>query len=194
MPVAQKPSICLEDNSCSVPTIGTFPADFYEDLKSLLDSISRFEEEEREDRKKTEKLAQHIKAAEDLTVKAEAKRDALQKRVNFLRTTLDERRQIKRDALQYWKDYGFDVVEVPTQSEASKEYDFIFTNLGCTLRLQFLDQTLKIISQQPDRLNQSQLDELNTRLTSNCVGQDGVVDYKLAMLMIRKDLNKTPPT
>lgn len=191
MPVAQRTTIHSEDSTCTVPTLSPFPAEFYQDLKMLLDSISRYEEEERDDRRKTDKLTQHIKAAEDMTEKAEVKKEALQKRVNFLRSSLEERRQIKKDALQYWKDFGFDVAEVSNTTEGRKEYDFIYTNYPCTMRLRFHDNTLRIVSQQPEKLNQAQLDELNLRLTSNCINQDGTVDYKLAMLMIRKDLNKS---
>lgn len=188
------------------------------ELKELLDKISRFEYEDQEDRRKVEKLMKCIKDAEETIERAESKKEGLQKRNELLRTTLENRRQTKREALEYWKDYGFDVAQLSKDGDSIQEYEFLYSklssnrkprkqqtfipvdgdneppnendNVRCAVRLR-LDENLQIVSQAPERLSTEQIEDLNSRLTPNCIGADGVVDYKLAMLMIRRDLIKS---
>lgn len=178
----------------------------FEEIDELMDNAIAYREEEKECQRKMEKYEKNIKVAEEMIEKAQMKKDALMKRNEFLRNCLEDRECARKRALKYWEDYGIDVKQLSTDADKFQHYEFNFTKLpckivkqtrteesttSCVIGLKYHEGKLEIVEQIPEILQPDNLKALNMRLTTNCINQNAdLVDYKLAMLIMRKDLIK----
>lgn len=174
--------------------------EFFEEIATLLRKSKEYQTQEKECRRKIEKYEKSIQAAEEIIEKAKAKRDALMERNEFLKNCINDRECAQKRALKYWSDFGIEV----EQLDGENQYEFTFSKLPCNttrqetttckVHLSYQDGVLEIVEQIPEFIGRDNLAELNRRLTENCItpGREktDLVDYKLAMLMIRKDLLK----
>lgn len=156
-----------------------------EEIKESLDKIKLYEEETKEDKRKIEKLNEVITQAKSTLAKADEKKASLLKMNLCLKNRLEELDQRTKQALDYWKVFGLDVKEV-----AENHYEFIYTKLPreVTIGLKTSDNQLAVVSQNPELIDKESLTNLNNRLTADCVKSDNSIDYKRAMLMIKKTL------
>lgn len=162
--------------------------EFFEDLENLLRKTERLAEEEREDRIKINKLNQSIAQAREVLAKADVKRDVLVKKNLALKSALDDMNRRISESSEYWSKYGFDARRA---SDEDDDFEFVYSKLKgddwtCKLRV----KQLKIVEQDPEVFDSEALEALNEKLNRNCLNQDGVVDYKSAMIIIRKALIK----
>ena len=221
----QKSAIYPDEEPIIIPP--RLDLSFLGEIKEMFDKAKLYQQEEEACKRKIEQVEQGLEVAKDMLSKAQAKRDALVQRNEFLMGRLESRNERVKKAVQYWKNYGLDVKQVSNKSDPFEEYEFKFTKLPqkrvektmsaptqdqqqpssssttstnnvlhqqqksntCSVSLKHQDKTLEISQLTPEILTPEDLSELNTRLTANCVNPDnGLVDYKLAMIMIRKDL------
>jgi len=203
----------LEDNI--VPQIDK---SIFSDIAELSDRLRSYKKEEEDAKRKLEKYDKSIAATMEMIERAQAKMDALVKRNEFLINRLEERESGIRRALKYWKDYGIDVRKISADDDEYEQYDFMYSKLPhgaqgptpntettanqgkpqsegsgstCVIGLRYEDGKLEIVEQNPEIIQPDELKIMNNRLTENCLGaKAGIVDYKLAMIMIRKDLIK----
>lgn len=156
----------------------------FEHINDAIDNLNSLNQEGKICNRKIEEYQKALKFAEDMITKAKEKKDSLMKR----KKTLELREEKRKEALKYWEEYGLEVEE-----EEKGRYKFIYTKLplgqSCAITLRAGEQELEILAQEPELFSKEKLDELNTRIKSNCV-HDNAIDYKLAMLMIKKDLMK----
>lgn len=201
MPTATKHSIILEESHLAaagdrtdngqlsgrtkLPSPPSLDMKLFEDIRNLMEDAKKFEDHEREALRKIEKYNNCIKAAEETIAKAQLKKEVLQKRNEFLRNCLDELEERKVKALKYWEDFGIDVKQISNDDSDFQQYEFNYTKLKCTVNLRHQNNRLEIVDQYPELLSTN---DLNDRLTKNCVNPSGQVDYKLAMLTIKKEL------
>lgn len=181
-------------------------ATIFEQIRDCLEKMKSCNEGSNKDQEKIAKLSKQIEAAEDIIAKAEQKRDALQRRNNFLRNKLEKWNERVAKSIEYWQEYGFDVKQLPKIEQDGEEadlYEFIYTKKDkdvelpqpITVVLKYLHhKKLQIVSWAPAEVLTSELQEsLNSRLTASCCHSgDEHVDFKLAMLMIKQAFIKHP--
>lgn len=194
MPVAQKQTIISEEDPCfkRQTIIKPIPLDseVFQEIEEYILKIKQYEEETKEDKRRIEKLNVAIQLAQETVAKAVEKKDALIRKNLFLKTTLEEAAQRTNQALEYWKEYGLDIKEI-----SENQYEFIYTKLNVSVGIKHDDKQLTVVSQDPKVISPDALIELNSKLTNTCIQSDGKsVDYKLAMITIKKDLMKKHST
>lgn len=168
----------------------------FEEIKDLMSKAKQYEQDEKECKRKVEKYNRSIEAAEEMIAKAQKKKEALVKRNEFLKDCLEKMEERKRQALRYWEDYGIEVKQVSTDEDSFQQYEFNYMKLPmptnqCSINIRYQDKRLEVVEQLPEILITDQLNELNARLTNNCVNaRNGAVDYRLAMILIKKELVK----
>lgn len=207
MPVANKNSTFLEESAWAGPDEDS-PAylgldrdvtAIWDDIITLLDKNKANQEEEQKSKRKLDRYNQAIAEAEEAIAKAMTKREALLNNNTLLKQSLDKFAARKQEALEYWANYGLEITQMSKEQDNFQQYAFKFTKPpakgNSTVNLRFQNSRLEIVEQMPNILSLEDLTELNKRLTECCVQEDDFVDYKLAMLMIRKALAKglSPP-
>lgn len=198
MPVAQKQETFLDETqyqdeftSLRAPK---WDLGLFKEIKHFIDQIKAFKAEEEEDRRKVNKIGKYLEAAEEVIAKGVQKVEAMKKHNETLTVTLENANIRTEKSLDYWRNYGLDVREIGTN-----HYEFIFTKLTkssqgadggmkCAVGIKYHDKKLEIVSQEPEILTAEQIVELNNRMSTNCVKDEGSVDYRSAMVMIKKEL------
>mgnify|MGYP000882207343 CR=1 FL=1 len=163
----------------------------FEEIQDYFRSSSNYGQ----DVKHLDKLRRHIESASSVISKGEAKLEALMRQNQMLKTKLDSQRQRRSQSLEYWKDYGLEVRSVPTDEANVELYEFVYKNLrpgtDCLVGIRVGGEPKQILiysQNPPDLLSEKQLSDINSRLSTSCIGSDGNVEYKLAMILIRKEL------
>lgn len=194
MPVADKKTTIIEDgqrfDGQTVIKPISINFEILQEIHENLDKIKRYEEEIKEDKRRIEKANDAIRLAHEMVAKAEEKRNSLLRRNQVFKKNVEDTENRVKQALEYWKEYGIDIKEISTN-----HYEFIYTKLKVSIGLKFDDKQLKVVSQDREVISPDSMNELNSRLTNNCVHADGTnVDYKLAMITIKKELMKNLST
>lgn len=207
MPIAQKQPLTIEetyiveygDSEEIVPSIPTLDLAIIKEINDAQEKTKKLQDEERDYRRKIEKLTNVVLAATEILKKAEDKRQQLLNRKDALQKVLDTKKQKRLEALNYWNNYGLEIKQISTDEDKFKHYDFIFTDPSkrqtqnkYIIGVKFHDGKLEIISQSPNEIFSADIvDKLNKLLNDRCVGS-GEVDYKLVMLTIKRELIKSP--
>lgn len=184
-----------------------------EEIAGLLEEQKKYRKEKDKDLSRVEKLKQCNEKAHETISKAEKNLERLTKGNEYLKGALENANERTSKAMEYWKQYGFDVKELPNSQVDGKEfanYQFIFSksvidskvggnltssgkensNGHYVIGVKVSAEKFLISSQQPTVFNQEQLDELDVKLTETCIDA-GKVDYKLAMMNIKRSLIKS---
>lgn len=216
MPIATKHSTILEESHQNTISddnkvvIERLDVKLFDDIKQLMEKAKQFEEEEEKCKRKIEKYKQLNEVAEEMIAKAENKKAELIKRNEFLKTCLEQKEDKKRQALKYWEDYGISVRQISSEEDNFQQYEFIYSKLTdnkkvtkstgdtsggqCSINLRYQDKRLEIVEPIPECLTEEAVGALNSRLIDSCVNVDTpTVDYRLAMIMIKKELIKCLP-
>lgn len=234
MPVAYKPNATFETGKVSADTLSindyTFEPieldeNLFDDILDLINKKDKLEREHNENIKKNEKLQLHINAAKEAVSKAEEKRTALIDIIEKLKDRIDKKQQTINESLQYWRDkYGIDVKQISTDEDNFKIYEFQYSKLPKSKRIQLQqsenndtdtlsnddnsseqfnykislkhhENKLTIVGQEPELIKAEEIEEFNNELTQSCISlsdNSSIVDYKLAVLKIKKVILKSP--
>lgn len=165
----------------------------FDEISDMLQSIKSAKNQEDECLRKVDKIDRMLDEAKLSIARGKEALETLKRRNEFLQDKLDQREARVRQAIQYWKDYGFDVKQLSNEWDPFEQYEFIYTRLSCSVQLKHENRKLEIVNQMPEVIVSDLLTELNGRLTASCVQDNGQVDYKLAMIMIKKVLTKVAP-
>lgn len=190
----------MEDESILPPDDDPFnvtPLDvpFFEEIGENIRTAERLEKEEKELRRKIEKLRIANEKGEEIIKKGKEKIEALRKQRDFLQSCVDKKDERIRNAVQYWEDYGLAVEQVSLESDPFEYYNFIFSKLPpkkaavvlngqsgdcnttarlnqslktsttCTIGLKHFEKRLEVVEQSPEVINPEALKLLNERLT-----------------------------
>lgn len=168
----------------------------FKDIADLLENDRKLDEDEKKFLRKIEKYEKNIEQAQEMIHKAQQKKEELLKRNLFLKECLANKESARREALKYWDNFGIQVKQLTAETDDHEEYEFSYTKLkdstpttSCVVGLRFQDGKLDIFEQVPEILTSENMKELCTRINDSCIRSNSI-DYRLAMLKIRKDLIK----
>lgn len=200
MPVAHNQTISVSDKArdCLPPLLNM---SLFEQTTEYIDKAKMWHKGEVQDIHKAEALRKGIEAAQQTIAKAEEKREALLKKRALLKTSLEHMKSRQIQALEYWQDYGLDIKQITTEQEDCERYEFIYSKLpdksqdqassqgsACTVCIEHRANNLHVVSLDPILIDDEQLSMLNSKLTHQCVELSGKVNYKSAMILIKKTL------
>lgn len=182
------------------PAAPQLELDIFEQIKEYLNKIKTQEGSKSKDERRIDRASKNIGAAKEMISKAVEKCDLIQRKKDFLRDKLDKLEARKAEALKYWQDYGFDVRQTSKPDHDFELYEFIYTKLReqelvqpITIGVKLQDKKLQIVSRVPEEaLSDVDIESLNDKLINYHHPKDKHVDFKLAMITIRKVLIKHP--
>lgn len=171
-------------------------------FSDIVDSLAQLEECTKaidNYKRKLEKLKTTSEQATESIARCTEKIDYCQRRNESLKKTIADEESRRHESLKYWHDMGLDIKEATkeTDKDEGEKYEFIYTKLHpqqtspFKVVLSFKDRQLNIVSLSPENImNQEQLDHLRSTLTSTNVSPSGNVNWRQAMLAIRRILTK----